>query len=144
MNLLRCTRSQNRKAIIRMIGSYGYRPKTTETPSPYSVAALISVIAPLTQALTLAPTDYRVLLNRAIAYLRAGKLNAAQQDYEVLRKVFPKDFKIYYGLGEVARQKNDTNDAILNYALYLANAPTNTAEANEVSARLRELKPGSP
>jgi len=108
------------------------------------VGAFERAIAPLTQALTLETTNYSALLNRAIAYLRADKLDNAQQDYEVLQKAFPTAFQIYYGLAEVAWQRKDTNAAILNYELYLANAPTNTTEATLVSERLKELKPGSP
>jgi tetratricopeptide (TPR) repeat protein len=88
--------------------------------------------------------NYSALLNRAIAYLRANKLEAAQGDYDVLQKAFPTAHQIYYGLAEVAWRKKDTNAAIRNYQLYLANAQTNTAEAKDVSARLKELKPGSP
>jgi tetratricopeptide (TPR) repeat protein len=108
------------------------------------VGAFEKAIAPLTRALTLETTNYSALLNRAIAYLRADKLDAAQQDYEVLQKAFPTAFQIYYGLAEVAWQRKDTNAAIGNYELYLANAPTNTTEATLVSERLKELKPGSP
>jgi len=108
------------------------------------IGAYEQAIAPLTQALSLESTNYSALLNRAIAYLRADKLDAAQQDYEVLRQAFPNAFQIYYGLAEVAWQRKDTNAAIGNYELYLAHAPTNTTEANLVSARLKELRPGSP
>ena len=106
--------------------------------------AFEQAIAPLTKALTLETTNYSALLNRAIAYLRATKLDAAQQDYEVLQKAFPTAFQIYYGLAEVAWQKKDTNAAIRNYEIYLANAPTNTTEAALVNERLKGLKPGSP
>ena len=108
------------------------------------VRAFDRAIPPLTQALSLETTNYSARLNRAIACLRADKLDAAQHDYEVLQKVFPAAFQIYYGLAEVARQKKDTNAAIRNYQLYLTKAPTNTAEAKLVNERLRELQPGSP
>ena len=52
--------------------------------------------------------------------------------------------QIYYGLGEVAWRKKETNAAVKNYQLYLANTQTNTAEAKVISARLKELKSGSP
>jgi tetratricopeptide (TPR) repeat protein len=108
------------------------------------VGAFERAIAPLTRALSLETTNHSALLNRAIAYLRADKLDAAQQDYEVLQKAFPTAFQIYYGLAEVAWKRKDTNAAIRNYELYLVNAPTNTTEATLVSERLKELKPGSP
>ena len=108
------------------------------------VGAFEQAIAPLTTALMLQSTNYSALLNRAICYLQANRLEAAQQDYDALQKVFPTAFQIYYGLAEVAWRSKDTNAAIHNYQLYLANAPTNTAEAKLVSERLKELMPGSP
>jgi tetratricopeptide (TPR) repeat protein len=108
------------------------------------VGAFDQAIPPLTKVLEMETNNYSALLNRAIAFLRGNKLEAAQRDYEVLQKAFPTAFQIYYGLAEVARQKKDTNAAIRNYQLYLANAQTNTAEAILVSDRLKELKSGSP
>jgi tetratricopeptide (TPR) repeat protein len=100
-------------------------------------------IPPLTQVLAMDTNNYSALLNRAIASLRADKLEPAQQDYEVLQKAFPTAFQIYFGLGEIAWRRKDTNAAVRNYQLYLANAPTNSSEAKLVSARLQELKPGT-
>jgi tetratricopeptide (TPR) repeat protein len=84
------------------------------------------------------------LLRRAIANLRTGRLEEAQHDYEAVQKVAPKMFQIFYGLGEIAWQKHETNAAISNYQSYLANSPENTNEINTVKARLKELKAGSP
>ncbi len=105
--------------------------------------AFEQAIAPLTQVLAGQTNNYSALLNRAISNLRANKLEAAQRDYEVLQKSFPTAFQIYFGLAEIAWQRKDTNAAIRNYELYLANAKTNTAEAKLVSERLKELKPGA-
>jgi len=55
-------------------------------------------------------------------YMRAGKLEPAQRDYEILQKVFPTAFQIYYGLAEIAWQKKDTNAAIRYYELYFSQA----------------------
>jgi tetratricopeptide (TPR) repeat protein len=101
-------------------------------------------IPPLTKALTLETNNHSALLNRAIAYLRGDQLDLAQQDYESLQKVFPTAFQIYYGLGDIAYRKKDTNAAIRNYQVYLTNAPPNLEETKFVSARLKELKPPSP
>ncbi len=86
---------------------------------------------------------YSALFNRAIAYFKNDQLDLAQADYDVLQQAFPKAFQFYYGPAEIAYRKKDTNAAIRNYELYLANAPANSAEASNVMARLRELK-GSP
>jgi predicted Zn-dependent protease len=105
--------------------------------------AFEQAIPPLTQVLAVQTNNYSALLNRAICYLRAGNLEPAQRDYEILQKVFPTAFQIYYGLAEIAWQKKDTNSAIRNYQLYLANAQTNTVEAKSVSDRLKVLTSGS-
>lgn len=101
-------------------------------------------IPPLNKALSLQTNDYSALLNRAICYFRAKQFDNAQRDYESLQKINPTDFKIYYGLGEIAYNKKETNAAIRNFQLYLTNSPPNNEEAKFVIARLKELKPGTP
>jgi tetratricopeptide repeat protein len=106
-------------------------------------------IAPLTRVLTLetntaSETYNTALLDRAIAYLRSDKLDLAKKDYETLEKSYPSAYRIKYGLGEIAYRNHETNTAVRNYQLYLANGPTNTAEAKQVADRLKELKPGYP
>lgn len=110
--------------------------------------AFLQAIPPLTRVLTLetnATSDlyYSALLNRAIAYLKTDQYDDARRDYEVLLKAFPNAHKIYFGLGEIAYLRHDTNEAIRNYQLYLANTRTNTIEASNVVARLTELKRGT-
>lgn len=104
------------------------------------VSAYEQAIPPLTRALALQATNYFALLNRAIAYLRSDQLEAARLDYEALQKPFPTAYQVYYGLGEIAYRQKNTNAAIRNYDLYLANASTNTAEAQFVRTRVKELK----
>jgi tetratricopeptide (TPR) repeat protein len=101
-------------------------------------------IASLTSVLRLQPTNNDALFNRAIALLSAGQLDAARSDYQQLQKAFPKSFQVAYGLGEIAWRQHATNDAIANYHLYLANAPTNTAEARLIGQRLAGLQGKSP
>ena len=101
-------------------------------------------IASLTSVLRLQPTNNDALFNRAIALLSAGQLDAARSDYQQLQKAFPKSFQVAFGLGEIAWRQHATNDAIANYHLYLANAPTNTAEARLIGQRLAGLQGKSP
>jgi tetratricopeptide (TPR) repeat protein len=82
------------------------------------------------------------LFDRAIAYLRSGRLDASQNDYEALQKNFPTSYQVYYGLGEIAYQKKDTNAAIRSYQLYLTNSPPGNTETNFIIGRLKELRPG--
>jgi tetratricopeptide (TPR) repeat protein len=93
----------------------------------------------LTRALSLQPSNNAALFNRAIAYLRTDKLDEAQKDYEALEQANPKAYPVFYGLGEIAFRKKDTNAAAHYYQLYLANAPTNTDEAKSISERLKSL-----
>ncbi len=103
-----------------------------------------SAASSMTRLLALQTTNYAALFNRAIAYVRSGKLDAAQQDYETLEKLFPTAYPIHYGLAEIAWRRKDTNSAINHYKLYLANADTNTMEGQIVRQRLKELRGGSP
>jgi tetratricopeptide (TPR) repeat protein len=97
-------------------------------------------IASLTRVLTLQTNNYDALLNRALACLNTGKLEAARADYLQVQKAYPKDFHVTYGLGEIAWRRHETNAAIQNYTSCLENAPTNMAEFKLVSQRLADLK----
>ena len=85
-------------------------------------------------------TNYTATLYRAIASLRSGKLDDAVRDYETVQRQFPKQHQIYYGLGEIAYRRNDTNAALRHYESYLSNAPPDLAEATFVANRIRELR----
>src|SRR5205814_2759424 len=98
--------------------------------------AFKQAIPPLTRVLTLQSNNYPAMLNRAIAYLRSDRLDAAKQDYEVLQKALPTQYQIYYGLGEIAYRKKETNAAVRSYQLYLTNSPPDTEEAKFIKARL--------
>jgi len=97
-------------------------------------------IPPLSKVISLQSTNYSALLSRAIAYLRSEQWDPARRDYEVLQKAFPTSYQIYFGLGEIAYRQKDTNAAVRNYQLYLANSPTNTPEFQSVKKRLQDLK----
>ncbi len=101
-------------------------------------------IAAFTRVLATQTNNPSVLFNRALACLNSGKLDAARADYKTLQQSFTNSFQAAWGLGEIAWRQHDTNEAIRNYKLYLANANTNTAEAINVIQRLRELKGHSP
>jgi Flp pilus assembly protein TadD len=108
-------------------------------------------IEPLTRALATetnvtahSPDYYTSMLNRAIAYLRADRLDEAKRDYEALQKVAPRMYQIFYGLAEIARKKNDKATAIRNYQSYLASQPESAEEIKTVQDQLKELKAGSP
>ena len=97
-----------------------------------------------TRVLAIQTNNSLAVFNRALACLDSGKLDAARADYKTLQQSLTNSFQVAYGLGEIAWRQHDTNEAIRNYKLYLANANTNTAEATNVIQRLRELKDRSP
>jgi tetratricopeptide (TPR) repeat protein len=110
----------------------------------FNLKAYDDAIAAFTRVLATQTNNPSVLFNRALACLNSGKLDAARADYKTLQQSFTNSFQVAFGLGEIAWRQHDTNEAIRNYKLYLANANTNTAEATNVMQRLRELKGHSP
>jgi tetratricopeptide (TPR) repeat protein len=101
-------------------------------------------IAALTRLLTIQTNNADARFNRALSYLNSDKLDAARADYRHLQQIYTNSFPVAYGLGEIAWREHETNEAIRNYKIYLANANTNTAEATNVILRLHELEGHSP
>ena len=99
-----------------------------------------TAITALSRALTIQTNDDGALFARAVANLDCGRLDAARADYLRLQQAYTNSSKIAYGLGEIARQQHNTNEAVRNFEIYLANANTNSGEFTNVLQRLRELK----
>jgi len=76
---------------------------------------------------------------RGVAYYQNEQLGAARADFLQLQAAFTNSFQIAYGLGEIARRQRQTNEAIRNYRIYLANAPTNAVELKDVREHLAHL-----
>jgi tetratricopeptide (TPR) repeat protein len=108
------------------------------------VHAYDAAVAALTRVLAMQTNNFYALLNRAIACLDSDRLDAARADFLQLQKAHTNTVQVAYGLGEVAWRKHETNEAISNFKVYLANANTNTAEATNVALRLRQLEGHSP
>ncbi|HEY5481197.1 MAG TPA: tetratricopeptide repeat protein [Verrucomicrobiae bacterium] len=102
-----------------------------------------NAIPTLTRSLSLTNT-YVARLNRAIAYLRTGRLDAAEADYQALLQQFPTAYRVSAMLGEVALQRKDTNTAIRYYEQYLSKLEPDTEEARFVAVRLKSLQQGGP
>jgi len=96
-------------------------------------------IVVLTRALAIT-NNYDALFKRAGAYLQLGKLDDARADFSSLQQSFTNSPQAAYNLGEIAWRRHETNEAIRNYGIYLANAKTNTAEATNIIERLNALK----
>ena len=70
-----------------------------------------------------------------------GRLEGAQQDYEVLERLLPKPpHAIYFGLGEIAAQKKHYKDAIKYFDQYLKIAPVSAPETDTIRKRVQTLK----
>ncbi|MCX6923091.1 MAG: tetratricopeptide repeat protein, partial [Verrucomicrobia bacterium] len=102
-----------------------------------------NAIPPLTRVLSLT-NSYDGRINRALAYLHLGRFDAAEADYQEALRAFPNSYQSYYGLGEVARGKGETNVALRYYRQYLSKAPAGSPEARIVAGRLKEFQPGPP
>lgn len=104
------------------------------------LGAFVDAVASFNQVLTLETNNPTALFYRAVALLRGDQLEPALKDYESLQRQFPKAHQIYYGLGEIAYRRQDTNTAIRHYEAYLTNSPPNNSESAFVTGRLQELK----
>jgi tetratricopeptide (TPR) repeat protein len=97
-------------------------------------------IAVLSRVLSIQTNNPAVMFSRAVANLDSDHLDAARADYLSLQQNFSNSTQVAYGLGEIAWRQHDTNEAIHNYEIYIANASTNGGEAQTILERLRQLK----
>jgi tetratricopeptide (TPR) repeat protein len=95
-------------------------------------------IMTLTQALMLEPKSAGARLFRAVAALRAGKLEDARRDYQELLKYPAQTRSALFGLGSVAWRERDTNAMILYYQAFLTNSAVAAAQAALVNQRLKD------
>ena len=104
------------------------------------LGAYPQAIAALTRVLEITTNDPTARFNRALAYLQSNRLKDARADYRQLQASYTNSFQVAYGLAEVAWRQQETNEAIRNYTLYLANAPTNSGEFQTTRERLKQLR----
>jgi tetratricopeptide (TPR) repeat protein len=97
-------------------------------------------ITAFTRVIQVTTNDPTARFNRALAYLQAGQLGNARTDYAALQNAYTNSFQVAFGLGEVAWRQHNTNEAVRNYQIFLANAPTNTVELGTVRQRLKQLQ----
>jgi len=107
------------------------------------VNAFAEAIQTLNHALDLQSSNHTAKFYRAISYLRSDQLDAAQSDYEELQRLYPGMYQIYYGLGEIAYRRKNTNAAIGYYEAYLTNSVP-VEEGKFVRQRVKELKGEKP
>jgi tetratricopeptide (TPR) repeat protein len=86
------------------------------------------------------PKNSAALMNRAIANLQAKNYDAAQKDYEAMLGFTLTSYRVFYGLAEVAYQKQDWKAAREYCKKYLDFAPANSPEASFIRTRIEELR----
>ncbi|SPE55121.1 hypothetical protein SBV1_2060015 [Verrucomicrobia bacterium] len=94
----------------------------------------------LSRALALAPSDERARLYRAVAFLGAGRFEAAREDYQVLLKGTSASRNALVGLGTFAWRHHETNAAIELYEQGLSNALPGSAQYKIASQALNQLR----
>jgi tetratricopeptide (TPR) repeat protein len=99
-----------------------------------------AAIAALNRVVAVETNNTDALFNRALAQLGNDHLDAARADYLRVQQVLTNSYQVAYGLGDIAWRQHDTNEAIRNYKIYVANADTNSDEAKAVFERLRALE----
>ncbi|HEY5346333.1 MAG TPA: tetratricopeptide repeat protein, partial [Verrucomicrobiae bacterium] len=97
-------------------------------------------ITAFTRVINITTNDPTARFNRALAYLQSDRLDDARADYAALQTTYTNSYQVAFGLAEVAWRQHRTNDAVDNYKIYLANAPTNSAEVKTVHERLDQLQ----
>jgi len=97
-------------------------------------------IKPMTRVLEIQSTNSAARFNRALSYFKSDKFDAARADYTALQATYTNSFQVAFGLGEIAWQQKDNAEALRNYQIYLANAPTNSLEFSNVTERVKSLK----
>ncbi|MBW8864529.1 MAG: tetratricopeptide repeat protein, partial [Verrucomicrobia bacterium] len=97
-------------------------------------------IKAMTRVLDVQTDNVNARFNRALAYFQSGKLDEARVDYNALQTTYTNAFPIAYGLGEIAWRKKENAEALRNYEIYLANAPTNAPEFSTIRERVTQLR----
>ena len=97
-------------------------------------------ITAFTHVMEVTTNDPTARFNRALAYLQSDRLDLARADYAALQSSYTNSYQVAFGLAEVAWRQHQTNAAISNYQIYLANAPTNSLEFKTVHERLTQLR----
>jgi tetratricopeptide (TPR) repeat protein len=103
------------------------------------LGAYDDAVAALSDFLKIQTNNPDALYNRGFANFQGGHLDAARTDFHQLQTTYTNNFQVAYGLAEIAWRQHDTNEAIRNYQICIATAPTNTPELKTVREHLAQL-----
>jgi tetratricopeptide (TPR) repeat protein len=96
--------------------------------------------ATLTRVLSRDQSNAEARLYRATAWLEAGQLEAARDDFQGLLTTGPYAQNARFGLGAIAWRQQNTNAAIELYREYLSNSVPGSPEYRAAAQRLKRLK----
>jgi len=99
-----------------------------------------NAVKAMTRVLEIQTNNSAARFNRALAYFKSDKLDAARADYSALQETYTNSFQVAFGLGELAWRQTNNAEALRNYQIYLANAPTNSPEYSNITERVKSLK----
>ena len=102
------------------------------------IGAYHDAVVAFTHLLQIQSNNPDALFNRGYAYFQTGKLDEAREDFSRLQAAHTNNYQVAYGLGEIAWRQNQTNEALRNYQIFAANAPTNAPELKAVRERLTQ------
>ena len=104
------------------------------------IGAYTDSIKAMTRVLQIDTNNETARFNRALSYLQSEQLDQSRADYATLQATYTNNYPIAYGLGEIAWRKKENAEALRNYQIYAANAPTNTPEFTAIRERLGVLR----
>jgi tetratricopeptide (TPR) repeat protein len=99
-----------------------------------------NAVKAMTRVLEIQTNNSSARFNRALAYFKSDKLDAARADYAALQETYTNSFQVAFGLGELAWRQTNNSEALRNYQIYLANAPTNSLEYSNITERVKSLR----
>jgi tetratricopeptide (TPR) repeat protein len=81
------------------------------------------------------------LLNRAMCNLQLKKFDEAKRDYlDVLNRFTTTDYRVYYGLAEIAYEQKEWRAARDYYQQYFRYIPANSVESKSIRVKYDEAK----
>ncbi|HEX4119771.1 MAG TPA: DUF2723 domain-containing protein [Verrucomicrobiae bacterium] len=100
-----------------------------------------AAIASLDQVIRIQPDNATAVLNRAVAEERLKQMKPAKDDYQMLRKLLPKQpYVVDFHMAEIASLEKDTPGEIRYLKSYLKSAPEETAEYANLRKKLQTLE----
>jgi tetratricopeptide (TPR) repeat protein len=100
-----------------------------------------NAVESVNRVLSIDANNQAAIMNRAIALLQSGDLEAAKQDYLLLHNACPNCIASTSAWQKLPDNRTTPIPPFQFYQLYLQHAPTDSEEAKLVAQRLEQLQP---